>query len=403
MSTPAIPTTLPPPASADLQQPVARLMSVGQIEHVATKIAKTDVIPKHFRGRPGAIIAAGIMGRELGWGLMTSLRSIYVVDGTPDLATEAKLALAMQHGHFVEVLEQELTHCTVKGIRSANAPMNPGKTRTITYTLEDAQRAGLVKIDEDGQPVARSQRGKPKPWELHPKDMLYWRAVSRVCKQLWPEVTRAVEWAADNAAMAVAVAETTGEAVASVGIVEDEPPALPPIEIPNASGEDVPPCPRVEDGLHDMTSDPWCALCQYDPLGKLAEKVEAEKARVDAIRKAIADADCEDGPHHETEIKVVPGDDAWYPVCTRCGLDPGGYREAYQELRLRMEVEGNPGADLSPDRRLVNVVDTKPTPYQEARQEACDHSMGHDRGWCRGCGYPHPDYTPQELFESVQG
>lgn len=93
-------------------------------------------------GNPEAIWAAIILGRELGWGALTALNNIHVVEGKPLLHAHAIIARAMEtpgceYFQCVESSEQIATYeCKKRG--------NPLPTR-LTYTLSQAQAAGLVK------------------------------------------------------------------------------------------------------------------------------------------------------------------------------------------------------------------------------------------------------------------
>ena len=459
MSVPAIPDV----PDVDAPRPVARLMTVQQMEITIAKIATTELVPGHFRGRPEAILAAGIMGRELGWQLFTALRSIYVVDGRPDLMTEAKQSLATQAGHRIEEIEA----VTLKGTRSPTAEVLPGRWRVqtvtveeaerldygqgemaawglaverlcdrlwpdvfsdddkprtrlravmeqggvveeipaatvrgtrgdtglgghVTYTIEDAIQAGLIGRDEDGELRARSQRGKPKPWELHTKDMLYWRATSRVCRRYLADVFSRIETVADKALQVAAVKEPEGE------ITDVEEVEVP--ELPAVTGEDVPACERGPKGVHDMRSNPWCANCDYDPAGLKAAHDQDEHEWFENVRRLVRDNPCSEAKHHEM-VNRGPG---YRPVCRLCGLDPAGARVAGEDRKTEIiesvegeviEAGGHPAlweAEMRAD------ADAE-TDYQRRRREACDHSMGHDGfGWCLGCGIGHPDADPFE-------
>ena len=69
----------------------------------AWKLAQTladagDMVPKQYNRNPSTIMAAIIMGAEMGFGPMQSLRSIHVVEGKPEFASEVQLALMIQGG-----------------------------------------------------------------------------------------------------------------------------------------------------------------------------------------------------------------------------------------------------------------------------------------------------------------
>ena len=65
--------------------------------------------------------------------------------------------------------EQTDKKCTVETQRKGWP-----KPVSITYTLDQAEKAGLL---------ARSDA-----WKKHPSDMLYWRAVSRIISQVYPDI-----------------------------------------------------------------------------------------------------------------------------------------------------------------------------------------------------------------------
>ena len=48
---------------------------------LASQINGTDFVPKAFRGKPEAVMAALLTGRELGLGPMTALQRIHVIEG----------------------------------------------------------------------------------------------------------------------------------------------------------------------------------------------------------------------------------------------------------------------------------------------------------------------------------
>ena len=130
-------------------------------------IANTAIVPRQYAGKPDDIIAAGILGAELGFGLMTALRYINVVQGKPELSTEAKVALARRAGHSITG-ESSSTEARAVGKRSDN-----GDEMTVVYTIEDAQQAGLA---------------KGNVWRSHPAAMLWARAVSTLMRRLMPDV-----------------------------------------------------------------------------------------------------------------------------------------------------------------------------------------------------------------------
>lgn len=154
----------------EVHQPSGGLVAADEFDRIVTiaeRIARTELVPRQYRGRPDDIIAAAIMGAEAGFGIMTSLRYVFVIDGKPEYSTEAFLALVRRAGHSVTGTVSN-TKATVTGVRR-----DTGDTITVDYTIDDAKAAGLL-----GKGV----------WKKHQKDMLWARAVSALRRRLFPDV-----------------------------------------------------------------------------------------------------------------------------------------------------------------------------------------------------------------------
>jgi hypothetical protein len=141
---------------------------LAAIKEQVRLIANTEFVPKGLRGNPHATLACILYGREIGLGPMESLSEVHMIDGSPALSAKAKVKRARQAGHSIQLVEETPTSCTVRGKRGDN-----GDEMTTTYTVEMAKRAGLL--------------GKQN-WQRHPEDMLWARAVSRLCRRLFDDV-----------------------------------------------------------------------------------------------------------------------------------------------------------------------------------------------------------------------
>ncbi len=133
-------------------------------------ICGTEFVPKPLRNNPAAVAACILSGRELGLGPMTSLRHVQMVEGSPSLSAEYKRARVQSRGHDFIVIELSTVRCTIKGRRKGTHDW-----LEITYTIEDAKRAGLVK-----------PRGA---WETRPRRMLFARAGGEVCDFMFSDCT----------------------------------------------------------------------------------------------------------------------------------------------------------------------------------------------------------------------
>lgn len=148
-------------------------------------IAQTQFVPASLRGRPEAILACVLFGRSMGLDPMQALAHVHVIDGQPQPSAQLLGRLIRAAGHTVEVVEMTDRTVRLRGTRA-----DTGETLEVEYTVEAAERAGLVEIDGDGNPRARSRQGNPMPWELFTDDMLWARALSKLHRRLFQDVTQ---------------------------------------------------------------------------------------------------------------------------------------------------------------------------------------------------------------------
>jgi len=144
------------------------LASVAEAVKFAEIIAPTHFVPGGLRGKPDQVLAAFMLGRELGLGPMRALSWITLVDGRPTLAAEAVRALALSRGHEIRIGDWTKTRCVLAGRRAGSS-----EWQEVTYTIDDAKTAGLA--------------GKPS-WRQYPMEMLLARATSRLGRLLFADV-----------------------------------------------------------------------------------------------------------------------------------------------------------------------------------------------------------------------
>ena len=146
--------------------------SAGELEQtwlLADRFSRTEFVPTALRGKPEAVMACMLAGRELGIGPMQALQKIHIIQGRPTLSAELMASLVRRAGHRLRTIESTAATATVEGARHDD----PDAPEKITFTLEDAKRAGLV-----GKDV----------WKAYPTAMLWARAVSALCRRLFPDV-----------------------------------------------------------------------------------------------------------------------------------------------------------------------------------------------------------------------
>jgi len=122
-------------------------------------------------GSPEQVLSTVMAGRELGLPAISSLRGIHNIEGKHALSAQLMVALILQRGvcEFFERVSSSDVEATYEAKRKG--AKNPQR---VTYTIEQAQRAGLVK--------PRSN------WEKDPESMLIARASSRLARIVAPDI-----------------------------------------------------------------------------------------------------------------------------------------------------------------------------------------------------------------------
>jgi hypothetical protein len=149
-------------------------------------IADTDFVPKAYRGKRYEMYACVLTGRALGLDPMTSLRQIYVVDGKATLSAELMVALVRRAGHSISG-SSSATAATARGVRADN-----GDEFEVSFTIEEAKK---IKTKESGRDITLDQK---TVWKHYPADMLWARAVSRLCRRLFPDLLAGVSYTPDE-------------------------------------------------------------------------------------------------------------------------------------------------------------------------------------------------------------
>lgn len=163
------------------------------LERTAKRLARVSWIPAAYKpcppqgNKPGKTIeqaeaeiaAAGLalfsIGRDL---TPMTLKLVYVVNGTVDFMFELISAQVHAHGHELWVVDESPISATVAGQRRGSS-----RVHTVTYTWDDAVRAGLTvrKDYKTGQMVPT------ETYQKNPRDMLVARAGKRCAKRVAPE------------------------------------------------------------------------------------------------------------------------------------------------------------------------------------------------------------------------
>lgn len=141
--------------------------------------------------------------RSVGVNPMDALNGgMYFVQGKVEMASAMMNQLIRQAGHSItKDRKSDNTICILHGRRADN-----GDTWTESFSIEDAKLAGIY----------RNQ------WLKYPKDMLFARALSRLARQLFPDVIKGCYVQGEIEASVNRIREAEVEDVTPVPTISDE-------------------------------------------------------------------------------------------------------------------------------------------------------------------------------------
>ena len=139
---------------------------IKEIQSIGEILLKTKLCSKDYdKALALASTAVGI-----GLGSSAGLMAIMKGDITCTFGNRVMLSaglmnsLVRRQGHVIEVLEDTEDVCKLKGVRGDN-----GNEMISSFSMDEARRAGLIK----------------NCWKTYPSDMLFARALSRLCRRLF--------------------------------------------------------------------------------------------------------------------------------------------------------------------------------------------------------------------------
>lgn len=144
----------------------------GAIERLATYAVKSGFVSKLSQPQIVFII---LKGYELNISPMQALADIHLVNGKPGLSVQLMISLANRSGmlsHF-DIPDADEAFKAGKATVSATRKDRPDSPITMTFTIDDAKKAGLW--------------DKVGPWTQYPGQMLVNRAVSMLLRRIIPE------------------------------------------------------------------------------------------------------------------------------------------------------------------------------------------------------------------------
>jgi hypothetical protein len=148
-----------------------------QLARFIDQMIKAKAIPRHLQNRE-QVLSAWNYAAQLNLPPQPSLRNIAVIEGTPSLFGDLPLALVQRHSDFMFYEEFNITEATERiSYENKNLSAKPwggvvrmqrkgmSAPQSFSFTLQDAERAGLLRRAKDGM-----------PWQAYQPVMLIRRA-----------------------------------------------------------------------------------------------------------------------------------------------------------------------------------------------------------------------------------
>ena len=187
--------------------------NMEELISLSNLLAKSDLVPKDFQGKPANIVIAVSLGREVGVGWAQAVQNIAVINGRPAVWGDAALALVQNRADCEDISE------TIDGV---------GDARTATCTIKRKGRSVVVRTFSVAQAKTAGLWGKAGPWTQYPDRMLPMRARGFAIRDAFPDALRGLNLAEELQGSEIDVTPARSEAPAATarpaldGLPDDE-------------------------------------------------------------------------------------------------------------------------------------------------------------------------------------
>lgn len=289
-------STYEPPAAAiaTTTDPTGgRLVAWAEAASAANQLAKalsqTAFVPREMQN-VGNATAAILAGDEVGMSPLASLRSFYVVHGTPALYARAMVALAQAHGHEIWTSESTDSKVTVHGRRRGT-----DNTETATWTIQRAQKAGYT---------------SNKKYGTNPQEMLYSKAAAEIARKIAADVLAGMPYSVedlelDSGPATSTVTRPSGGTSKVSRAKKPEPEPEPTTSHPDAGPDDTP----VADAIADDPGDVMTARSRGEMFALFDKKgADTREKQIKAIKHyAGVDVDSRGDLTEQQALDVING------------------------------------------------------------------------------------------------
>lgn len=178
-------------------QTLPALSAWQTIQGMAVELARSNLVSPSLRGKPADVQLILLAAHDLGITATQALAKIHVIEGKPSMSAELMVALVLRDGHRIGMVEATSTVAVAYGQRMRNGQPDGVECR-MEFTIDEAKTAGLTSKDV---------------WKKYPKAMLWARAVSQLCRMVFPDVLAGVSYVPEE----LGYIEAEGDEVAASG------------------------------------------------------------------------------------------------------------------------------------------------------------------------------------------
>lgn len=311
------------PVVEEVPQPVV-LENVPTATYVRaeTFVAKYQLLEKIAQGMLGGsltpkgvnkvsdVVMILMLGEELGIDYMQALRNIYVVNGRPVLGSDLMAGAVMSYcerrgGGYIRVIDTSAEACTVEFMRH-----DESEPRTITWTRDDAQRAGLLGKDN---------------WKNYPADMMRARALSRAARIGWPDLLGGV-YDPDELTTVAHPETRPARSSSSVSVAESDPAAIEATSAPAPLPDTAQIAPDALDKIREKAAERGVEGVAFDHLtwyrfDGLASPADMTRGQGVELYRFFRDA-----PDHEIGLEMSATSQAVDAYVTKMNADEEQHR-----------------------------------------------------------------------------
>jgi hypothetical protein len=173
------------------------IRTVGDLVYLSKILAKTDMVPEAYKGKPDSIFVAHSLGMQVGFkSILASLQSIAVVNGNPSIWGKGALGLLKQSGQLTKHVEVfQLADGTQVDHYNGPADLDEwddGITAICEMTRGDGEPTRGMFSVADAKRMGKwnkpTKKGYRTVWMNHPTDMIMWRARHKVIDKDWADI-----------------------------------------------------------------------------------------------------------------------------------------------------------------------------------------------------------------------